>query len=110
MTIGRIGFAYNPTNDAAVDLRERAAGWARAHGLDHWAVPSGDFDGLVRELPRTDVLVVLGGDGTFLRAASALRGYRARNKSGRSACPPTGCCAWSNRMTPAHTSWRLQGA
>ena len=71
MTMRRLGFAYNPTNEAAIELRERAAGWARVHGLDHWAVPSGDFDGLVRELPRTDVLVVLGGDGTFLRAARA---------------------------------------
>ena len=72
MTIRRLGFAYNPTNEAAIELRERAAGWARVRGLDHWAAPSGDFDGLVRELSGTDVLVVLGGDGTFLRAARAV--------------------------------------
>ena len=34
--------------------------------------PSGDTAALVRELPTTDVLVVLGGDGTFLRAAMAV--------------------------------------
>src|SRR4051794_13995518 len=72
MTMRRLGFAYNPTNDAAVELRERAAGWARVRGLDHWAAPSGDFEALVRELPTTDALVVLGGDGTFLRAARAV--------------------------------------
>jgi NAD+ kinase len=72
MTMRRLGFAYNPTNEAAVELRERAAGWARVRGIEHWAAPSGEFDTLVAELPKTDVLVVLGGDGTFLRAARAV--------------------------------------
>ena len=72
MTMRRLGFAYNPTNEAAVELRERAAGWAGVRHLEHWAAPSGDFEALVRELPTTDVLVVLGGDGTFLRAARAV--------------------------------------
>ncbi|MDP9484039.1 MAG: NAD(+)/NADH kinase, partial [Chloroflexota bacterium] len=34
--------------------------------------PSGELARLVAELPTTDVLVVLGGDGTFLRAARAV--------------------------------------
>jgi NAD+ kinase len=72
VTIGRIGFAYNPTSDAAVELRERAAGWCRMHGIDHWAAQAQDFDQLCRELATTDALVVLGGDGTFLRAARAV--------------------------------------
>jgi NAD+ kinase len=72
VTVKRLGFAYNPTNEAAIELRERAAGWARVRGVEHWAAPSGDFDALVRELPMTDVLIVLGGDGTFLRAARAV--------------------------------------
>jgi NAD+ kinase len=72
VTIGRIGFAYNPTNDAAVDLRERAAGWCRMHGIDHWAAQAQDFEQLCRELATTDALVVLGGDGTLLRAARAV--------------------------------------
>ena len=72
MTIGRIGFAYNPTNEAAVDLRERAAGWCRMHKIDHWAAQAQDFDRVCAELTTTDVLVVLGGDGTFLRAARAV--------------------------------------
>lgn len=68
----RLGFAYNPTNDAALELRERAAGWCRMHEVDHWAAPSGDSSTLRAELRQTDVLVVLGGDGTFLRAARAV--------------------------------------
>ncbi|HEV8546548.1 MAG TPA: NAD(+)/NADH kinase [Candidatus Limnocylindrales bacterium] len=72
MTIKRIGFAYNPTNDAAAELRERAAGWCRMRGIDHWAAQAGRFEELCANLPTTDVLVVLGGDGTFLRAARAV--------------------------------------
>jgi NAD+ kinase len=72
VTVQRIGFAYNPTNDAAVELRERAEGWCRMHGIEHWAAQAQDFDLLCRELATTDVLVVLGGDGTLLRAARAV--------------------------------------
>ena len=70
--VHRIGFAYNPTSDPAVELRDRAAGWADAHGVREWAAPAADRAALHRELPGTDVLVVLGGDGTFLRAAHAV--------------------------------------
>jgi NAD+ kinase len=72
MTIARIGFAYNPTFEAAVELSARAAGWCRLRGIDEWQAPSGETAALVRQLPSTDALVVLGGDGTFLRAARAV--------------------------------------
>ena len=65
----RIGFAYNPTNEQALELRERATGWCSMRGIDSWASPAGDVGALVSRLPGTDALVVLGGDGTFLRAA-----------------------------------------
>ena len=72
MKLDRIGFAYNPTKEAALDLRERAEGWCSLRGIDHWAAPAGDLRALVAALPRTGALVVLGGDGTFLRAARAV--------------------------------------
>ena len=67
----RLGFAYNPTSEAALELREHVAGWCDARGLDHWAAPAGATEDLVARLVGTDVLVVLGGDGTLLLAAQA---------------------------------------
>jgi NAD+ kinase len=72
MTVARIGFAYNPTHEPTVELAARASGWCRMRSIDDWQSPAGDLDTLVRELPTTDALVVLGGDGTFLRAARAV--------------------------------------
>jgi NAD+ kinase len=70
--VERIGFAYNPTKPAAVELRDRALAWCADAGVTGWALESGDTPRLVDELRTTDCLVVLGGDGTFLRAARAL--------------------------------------
>ena len=72
MTVRRIGFAYNPTIEATVELAARASGWCRRHGIDEWQAQAGDSEALAAELPTTDALVVLGGDGTFLRAARAV--------------------------------------
>lgn len=67
--IRRVGFAFNPTNDAAIALRDQAIIWATQHDLEHWTAPAADRERVHHELATTDVLVVLGGDGTFLRAA-----------------------------------------
>ena len=72
MSLDRIGFAYNPTKQAALVLRERAEAWCEAHHVSHWAVPAGECASVVKELPGIGALVVLGGDGTFLRAARAV--------------------------------------
>jgi NAD+ kinase len=68
----RIGFAYNPTIAEAVELSARATAWCAGRGIESWAVASGDTPALLAALPGVDVLVVLGGDGTFLRAARAV--------------------------------------
>lgn len=72
MTLRRIGFAYNPTIEPAVELRERAGGWCQLRGIDNWAAPAGEMHLHADELAATDIVVVLGGDGTFLRAAEAI--------------------------------------
>jgi NAD+ kinase len=72
VTVTRIGFAYNPTIEATIELAARASGWCHQRGIDEWRAQAGDLEALRRELPTTDALVVLGGDGTFLRAARAV--------------------------------------
>jgi NAD+ kinase len=68
----RLGLAYNPTRKPAVDLRDQALAWCRQNSVDAWSAEAQDYDLLVSELETTDCLVVVGGDGTFLRAARAL--------------------------------------
>lgn len=68
----RIGFAFNPTKPVAMEMTETSTAWCRDHGVDSWAVESDSTDELVSHLRQTDYLVVLGGDGTFLRATRAL--------------------------------------
>ena len=69
----RIGFAFNPTKPEAMELCDRALTLVR--GARHRRL--GDASRTTRRrwssaLADTDGLVVLGGDGTFLRAARAL--------------------------------------
>jgi NAD+ kinase len=68
----RIGFAFNPTKPESIELRDRAMGWCKDHGAQAWSAESQDTDELVRGLADSEALIVLGGDGTFLRAARAL--------------------------------------
>jgi NAD+ kinase len=70
--VRRIGFAYNPTKEDAVELAARATGWCTMRGIESWVLAAGDTPALLAALPGVDVLVVLGGDGTFLRAARAV--------------------------------------
>ena len=68
----RFGLAFNPTKPSAIELAERAAEWCRQNGAQAWAVESGETESLIARMADTECLIVLGGDGTFLRAARAL--------------------------------------
>jgi NAD+ kinase len=70
--VKRIGFAFNPTQAASPELREEALEWCRSNGVEAWAAPAGEAPDDPGLLPATDALVVLGGDGTFLRAARSV--------------------------------------
>ncbi len=65
----RLGFAFNPTQPSALQLRDRGVAWCREHEVAAWVSPAGEVDQHRAELSASDAILVLGGDGTFLLAA-----------------------------------------
>src|SRR3989304_6049576 len=68
----RIGFAYNPTNPAVPDVLRRGHAWCQAHAAEAWDAAADDREGIARGCEQSDLVCVLGGDGTFLRTARAI--------------------------------------
>lgn len=73
MELRRIGFVFNPYNAEARAVLERAHAWCRANGVEAWDARAEDRAGIAAACADgTDLICVLGGDGTFLRSASAI--------------------------------------
>jgi NAD+ kinase len=70
----RIGFAWNPYSDRAPELLARGRAWCVANDVEAWDAPGDARDRIGEELHDTDLVCVLGGDGTFLRTARAIGG------------------------------------
>jgi NAD+ kinase len=70
----RIGFAWNPYSPRAPELLERGRAWCAANGVELWDAPGDARERIAGELASTDLVCVLGGDGTFLRTARAVGG------------------------------------
>jgi NAD+ kinase len=69
----RIGFAFNPYNADARAVLERARAWCRANEIEAWDARAEDRERIATECTAgSDLVVVLGGDGTFLRTANAI--------------------------------------
>jgi NAD+ kinase len=68
----RVGFAYNPTDADAVAALTRGQAWCREHGAESWEASAEDRERIGASCQGTDVVCVLGGDGTFLRTAGAI--------------------------------------
>ena len=70
--VGRIGFAVNRYNPEAAVMLARGQAWCRAHDVTAWDASADDATAIEAAAPGTDLICVLGGDGTFLRAARAI--------------------------------------
>lgn len=70
----RIGFAINPFSERAAALLERARAWCAERGVESWDAAGDAHAAIGEQLATTDVICVLGGDGTFLRTARAIGG------------------------------------
>ena len=73
MELRRIGFAFNPYNAEARAVLERAHAWCADNGIAAWDARAEDRGAIAQGCAAgTDLVCVLGGDGTFLRSASAI--------------------------------------
>jgi NAD+ kinase len=70
----RIGFSLNPYSARAPVLLERGRAWCDANGVKSWDAFGDAHEQIRPELGTTDLVCVLGGDGTFLRTARAIGG------------------------------------
>ena len=70
----RIRFAWNPYSQRVPELLDRGRRWCAANDVESWDAPGDARDLIDAELATTDLVCVLGGDGTFLRTARAMGG------------------------------------
>ena len=70
----RIGFVWNPYSERVPELLERGRAWCAANDTEAWDASGDDGERIATELESTDLVCVLGGDGTFLRTARAIGG------------------------------------
>ncbi|MEX1072313.1 MAG: NAD(+)/NADH kinase [Chloroflexota bacterium] len=68
----RFGFAFNPTNPDARATLDRALDWCGAHGVEAWDAPAAEGARIAEGCAGSDLVCVLGGDGTFLHAARGI--------------------------------------
>ena len=68
----RFGFVHNPTNPDAQAALARARAWSDAHGVEAWDAAAEDGSMIAERCEGTDLVCILGGDGTFLRTAQAI--------------------------------------
>lgn len=69
--ISSVGIVYLQTNPTATALAETLVSRLRGNGLTVWARPSREEGGLEAQLRGTELVLVLGGDGTILSVARA---------------------------------------
>ncbi|HEX2194548.1 MAG TPA: NAD(+)/NADH kinase [Candidatus Limnocylindria bacterium] len=68
----RFGFTHHPANQDAQGALARARAWCERNGVDAWDSAADDRDRIAASCQGTDLICVLGGDGTFLRTAQAV--------------------------------------
>ena len=68
----KVGFARNPHSPQVGEVLARGRSWCAAHGVESWDIASDDHEALAAACAGTDLICVLGGDGTFLRTARAI--------------------------------------
>lgn len=64
-----IGILYHPEKPATHTMAAELQAWFQAQGIGTWRAPNSDHEAARNPMAETDLAVVLGGDGSTLRAA-----------------------------------------
>ena len=72
MVMKRIGILYHPINRAAYPLAEELKGFLDSKGISVWLCSAWEGEQAKAQVPGTDLILSVGGDGTILRAAQAV--------------------------------------
>ncbi|MCL2140405.1 MAG: NAD(+)/NADH kinase [Dehalococcoidia bacterium] len=70
----KVGIAFHPLNARVPELISEISSVLYSHGLEQWQCSAWDVAELGKQLPGTDLILTLGGDGTILRVAQILGG------------------------------------
>lgn len=70
----RIGIIFNPMIQAAAALAPDVSAYLLARGLDVWVSSTWEVSEARAQVPGTDLMLSIGGDGTILRAVQAVAG------------------------------------
>ena len=71
----QVAVLYHPMIDATRPVARELETWLKAQGLSPWLALTWDEERVRPEIPRMDLIIVLGGDGSTLRAARMAAGY-----------------------------------
>ena len=72
----KLGIFYRPDGEAALALAEEIRRRVGIDGVSTWLSSPWDSESIVYNLPHTDFLICLGGDGTVLSAARSMLPHR----------------------------------
>lgn len=68
----RIGIIFNPKNQESVEFSRKLGDLIARKGIKAWLCSAWESEKAKTQIPGTDLVMSVGGDGTILRAAKAI--------------------------------------
>jgi NAD+ kinase len=68
----KVGIVYHPLNEGTQSLSQKLAGFLDARGVSAWLCSAWEVDEVKEQVPGTELILTVGGDGTILRASQAV--------------------------------------